>query len=258
MAGAELARISRLMRKPYFRFWRLVERRAYRGRAYTLHVPSGKRVLTPWYDAGSDPDFARDLAAARAAGPMALSADRCYLLYRLCQTALSGGGSVAECGVFTGGSAHLLCRLLDRRRPAPSLHLFDTFEGMPAVAVARRDYHRPGDFSGTSLGAVRARLAAYPFCEFHAGVMPGTFAQVDAVSPYAFVHVDVDIYPSILACCEWFWPRMRGGGVMLIDDYGFYPYRYAARAAVDDFFRDRDGVPIALPTGQALVLKPQR
>jgi hypothetical protein len=42
---------------------------------------------------------------------------------------------------------------------------------------------------------------------------------------------------------------------MVFDDYGFYPYRHAARAAVDEFFANHSEKPITLPTGQAFVTK---
>ena len=119
-----------------------------------------------------------------------------------------------------------------------------------------RDYHSPGEFSDTSLGLVQRRLENFPFVVVHAGTLPGTFDEVGDVCTYSFVHVDVDIFPSVLACCEWFWPRLCRGGVIIFNDYGIYPYRYAARAAVDEFFAGVvEGSLIILPTGQALAIK---
>jgi O-methyltransferase len=85
--------------------------------------------------------------------------------------------------------------------------------------------------------------------------MPGTFAEVAGVDRYSFVHVDTDIYQSVLDCCTWFYPRLATGGALVFDDYGFLPYRLAARKAVDEFFAELPERPIVLPTGQAVVLK---
>lgn len=126
---------------------------------------------------------------------------------------------------------------------------------MPDVAVPERDYHSPGDFADVSLERVEQRLRAYPFVQFHPGLMPQTFECVADVGSYSLVHVDVDVYPSVLECCKWFWPRLCRGGVMIFDDYGFRPYRYAARVAVDEFFAEVLEQPIAMPTGQAIALK---
>lgn len=192
----------------------------------------------------------------RAGGPVGVSVDRCHLLYQLSQWSLRTAGSFAECGVFVGSTAHLLVLVLEAEQGSErrELHLFDTFAGMPDVADPTRDYHRPGDFSGASAQAVQERLA-YPNSRLHPGVMPDTFAEVAAVEPYAFVHVDVDIYDSAIECCRWFWPRMAKGGIMLFDDYGFYPYRHAARAAIDTYFRDQPIQPVVLSTGQAFIVK---
>jgi hypothetical protein len=126
---------------------------------------------------------------------------------------------------------------------------------MPDTSVPERDYHSSGDFSDTSLNRVQRRLQGFPFLAFHPGLMPQTFDEVAAVPTYSFVHVDVDIYPSVLECCKWFWPRLCPGGMIVFDDYGFYPYRYAARVAVDEFFASSVESLIVLPTGQAVAIK---
>jgi O-methyltransferase len=250
-----VSRVGRILRRPWYKMWRAVERIFYQGREYTLQVPFGQRVYTPWFGQGGESTFAQAMTRVRASGPVGVSVDRCHLLYQLSQWSLRVAGAFAECGVFTGGTAHLLAIVLSGeesgdRRP---LHLFDTFTGMPELARPARDYHGPGDFSGTSVEAVEARLD-YPSCQFHPGVMPGTFSDVSDVESYAFVHIDVDIYDSAMECCRWFWPRMTKGGIMVFDDYGFYPYRRAARAAVDTYFSQQPIQPVILPTGQAFVV----
>jgi hypothetical protein len=41
---------------------------------------------------------------------------------------------------------------------------------------------------------------------------------------------------------------------MIFDDYGF-PACHGEKVAVDEFFADKAESPIALPTGQAIILK---
>lgn len=45
------------------------------------------------------------------------------------------------------------------------------------------------------------------------------------------------------------------GGVMLFDDYGFWSYKRAIRAAVDDFFASMRKNLLILPTAQAVAIK---
>ena len=257
MSGS--ARPSQLrlaLRKPWYWAWSMLEKLMFSGRSYTLLAPWGHRVLTPWFDTREDPGFRYAYSLARHGGSMTVTPDRCYLLYRFSREALLREGEVAECGVFQGGTAHLLAQTIrDAGGHARRLHLFDTFQGMPDDTQPARDYHAPGDFADTSLRSVRRRLADYDFAAFHPGRVPETFEELDQGLRFVFVHLDMDIYQPTLEACRWFWPRMVAGGVMMFDDYGFYPYRDAARAAVEAWFAHEPETPIALPTGQGLAIK---
>jgi hypothetical protein len=104
---------------------------------------------------------------------------------------------------------------------------------------------------------VGARLSPYrDHCQLHPGFIPDTFSEVATVDQYSLVNIDVDLYPTNAACCEWFWPRMVPGGVLIFNDYGFFPYRKSTRKAVEEYFADRYEQPIVLPTGQAFIIKP--
>lgn len=202
---------AKILRKPYYALWRLLERSFYMGRKYTLQVPSGHLVYTPWY--ASDSEFAELIARVKESGPLIVSLDRCYMLYQFARYALSLDGDVVECGTYNGGTAYLLASIMATKVTAEKrLHLFDTFQGMPVIAIPERDVHAPGDFGDTSLDYVRRRLQKFPFVEFHPGFIPETFAEIANIDCFSFVHVDVDIYPTALECCKWFWPRMTRGG----------------------------------------------
>jgi O-methyltransferase len=254
VTNAAVGPAAKALRRPWYAFWKLLESRWYAGRTYTLSIPNGYRVYTPWFSTDERFEFTRMVRAARQRGPLTKSADRCYMLYQFSRSALRFAADWAECGVHTGGTAHLLS-LVAERRPR-RVHLFDTFSGMPTTAIQQRDYHAPGEFADTSLEQVQQRLSAFPFVTFHPGELPGTFDDVARVDAYSFVHVDVDIYAAVLASCKWFWPRLCSGGIIVFNDYGMYPYRYAGKAAIDDYFAEvDDGSLIILPTGQAVAIK---
>lgn len=175
---------------------------------------------------------------------------RCYLLWQFAQGCMHLPGAVAEVGVYTGGTALLLSRVMaDSAKP---LHLFDTFRGMPVVDPAH-DLHRTGDFHDTSEAAVRRLLAGYPLTQFHVGFFPDTAKGLESES-LCFVHVDADIRRSVLDACAFFMPRLVPGGVMVFDDYGFESCPGAKRA-VDEFFAGTTDCPWYLPTGQCVVVK---
>jgi len=180
-----------------------------------------------------------------------VSLDRKYVLYQLLsQSVTRSSGAVAECGVYLGGTAYIFGTILQGTGRA--LHLFDTFAGMPETNP-EKDLHKKGDFSDTSLDGVRTYLQPFDFARFHPGFIP---ASLDAVADeaFAFVHIDLDIYDSILSATDFFYPRTPAGGIIVYDDYGF-PSCPGAREAVDTFYAGKPEVPLVLPTGQCVVWK---
>lgn len=163
-----------------------------------------------------------------------VSVDRCYVLWTLAQQALATPGEFVECGVYQGGTARLLAEVVSRRRSDRHIHLFDTFGGMPETDVV--DLHKPGDFVDTSIRRVKRLVGHDGVVFYHPGHIPETFAGLNDVR-IALAHVDVDVYQSVLDCCEFIYPRLVPGGVMIFDDYGFQSCP-GARRAVDTFFAE--------------------
>jgi O-methyltransferase len=116
-----------------------------------------------------------------------------------------------------------------------------------------RDQHQRGQFGDTSLGAVRTHIGHPDLVEYHQGLIPNTFIGLES-SAISFAHVDVDIYQSVLNCCEFIYPRLIKGGFIVFDDYGFRSCP-GARSAVDNFFQGTGIFPLVLPTGQAIICK---
>lgn len=214
-------------------------------------IPDGEfynPLFSPWNDYG---DFAR--YRTLAAPYTLVSPDRLYVLYTLALNAMHLRGDFWECGVYRGGTARMLAQLLaSQGANGVKLHLFDTFSGMPETDE-KLDIHRKGDFSDTGLEQVR-RVVGHPErTEFHPGWIPDTFRTMSD-SRIALAHVDVDIYRSVLDCCEFIYPRLSAGGVMIFDDYGF-PTCPGARKAVDQFFAGKPETPTVLQTGQAIAFR---
>ncbi|MBZ5498758.1 MAG: TylF/MycF family methyltransferase [Acidobacteriia bacterium] len=175
---------------------------------------------------------------------------RCFMLFQFARQASRIAGDIAEVGVYKGGTARLLAKTLEPT--GKNIHLFDTFTGMPSVDQSK-DLHREGDFHDTSLEAVKSLLSDCRNVHFHAGWFPHSAKPVEALT-FCFVHIDVDIYRSVIDCCNFFYPRLQGGGIMVFDDYGFRSCP-GARLAVDEFFSDKVETPCYLPTGQCYVTR---
>lgn len=207
-------------------------------------------VFSPWLGYGEFGFTYEDIADYTAVSP-----DRCWVLYVLASQAISLNGDFCECGVYRGGTAMLLEKILMKfsMENRKKLHLFDTFEGMPATDSSV-DLHKKGDFADTSMEAVRERLISDDMVEFHKGWIPDTFVDLRQDSRFSLVHIDVDIYRSVIDCCNFLYERIERGGFMVFDDYGF-PSCPGARKAVDEFFASKPEKPLSLPTGQAVVFK---
>jgi O-methyltransferase len=175
---------------------------------------------------------------------------RAFCLDAWAQHALGCIGDFAEIGVYQGASAVLLAQRL--QGTCRSLHLFDTFQGMP-TADAELDLYETGSLADTTLQKVHHRLAPFEFAHLYPGIFPTTASPIEGLS-FAFVHVDVDIHQSVLDCCAFFYPHMSPGGVLLFDDYGFVECA-GAMEAVNTFFSGKPEHPCYLPTGQCVVVR---
>jgi O-methyltransferase len=196
----------------------------------------------------SDERFQRLLRDA--AGVTLLDPLRFYMLYQAALLVKHLPGDALEIGVYRGGTARLLGHVL--AGAGKTLHLFDTFAGMPAVDP-RKDTVKEGLFSDSSLELVKANLAGIPGVVYHPGLFPDTAGPVED-SRFCLAHVDVDIHRSIADACAFVYPRLERGGVMVFDDYGS-PACPGVKPAVDEFCAQSQERPFYLPTGQCLVFK---
>ena len=202
-------------------------------------------IFTPW----NGGEFEKEFSAIK--DRTLVSRDRCYLINRFAQYAGHLNGAMAECGVYQGGTAYLLAERA--RTSSKKLFLFDSFKGLPAPAQSD-NFCKEGDLSDVNELDVRNYLKKFEdIIQWKIGYMPQTFSGLEA-EKFSFVHIDVDIYESAKACCEFFLPRLTTGGIMLFDDYGFLACM-GLRKAVDEFFKDKKESVIALPTGQAFVIR---
>ena len=181
------------------------------------------------------------------------SAERLYALYKAVEYIVRNDipGDFVECGVWRGGSVMMMALALRHfgglgRR----LHCFDTFEGMSPPGP-RDIRHDTGEFATdilqdrshafwavATLDVVRENLAKtdYPpelvtYCQ---GKVEETLPSA-APSRIALLRLDTDWYESTKHELVHLYPRLAMGGVLIIDDYGFWR---GARQATDEYFRD--------------------
>jgi hypothetical protein len=157
-------------------------------------------------------------------------------------------GAFVECGVWKGGSS--MAAALSFTDPRP-LFLFDTYEGM--TAPTEHDRHAASGRQAAAMlrGAPNgATIRCYSPLEevqrnmaatgYPAGQISYIKGRVEDTLPaqaperIAVLRLDTDWYESTRHELEHLYPRLSPGGVLIIDDYGYWT---GARKAVDEYFR---------------------
>jgi hypothetical protein len=159
-------------------------------------------------------------------------------------------GAFVECGVWRGGSMLAAARTLrDAGDQDRDLYLFDTFTGMPApgpedvrahdgasAAALLKEPDEDQTRAEASLDTVKATMALSGHdsarVHFVAGKVEDTIPAA-APSHIALLRLDTDWYESTRHELEHLFPRLAVGGVLIIDDYGWWA---GARRAVDEYF----------------------
>lgn len=157
-------------------------------------------------------------------------------------------GDLVECGVGEGGMSILLGRIAachERR-----LHALDSFAGLPQPDPhVDNPYFRRGDYRGRSLarsllGRFRDHVAAAGLAgtiTIERGWFQRTLPRLPS-TPLAFVHIDADLYGSVLVCLDALYPRIVDGGILVIDD--FFHHAQGAHRAVATYFNRLSAAPL--------------
>ena len=180
-------------------------------------------------------------------------------------------GAIVECGVWRGGNVLLAKRLCQAAGVSRACYLFDTFAGMSEPTEAdktafsdeqTREHYtssQTGDHNEwcyASLEEVREAFVKFSVLDDGVKFVKGKVEDTLTVSEnlpdeIALLRLDTDWYESTKVELEVLYPRLKTGGVLIIDDYGYWE---GARKAVDEYFASS---PVLLsridPTGRMLV-----
>lgn len=164
-----------------------------------------------------------------------LSTDRICNLIKYSNLLQHHGGYIAEFGVYSGGSLEILAR----HNPTTEILAFDSFEGLPQPGP--QDFHNKGDFRDVNIDHIVGYFKMiYPRVRIVKGFSPKVF-HIAKNQKFSFVHVDADLYQSVLDALDFFVPRMLTGGMILFDDYKV-DSTPGCEKAIEDFFAVNDDV----------------
>jgi hypothetical protein len=171
-------------------------------------------------------------------------------------------GSIVVCGVWRGGSAMLIAKMLSNRNISDrKIYLFDTFEGMSAPTEHDIDFR--GDHASVllkenennkeesvwclaDLEDVQNNMRLTDFPEenimYIKGKIENTIPENMPEEDIALLHLDTDWYESTKHELQYLYPKLVINGVLLIDDYGHWE---GCRKAVDEYLKE-NGINILL------------
>jgi O-methyltransferase len=181
-------------------------------------------------------------------------------------------GALVECGVWRGGSMMAIALTLLRAGDADrELYLFDTFEGMTepgdedvkqggrsAAEVLQQESRDSSFWAIASIDEVRLAVLGVGYPEERVHLVKGaveTTLPENAPGELALLRLDTDWYSSTKHELIHLYPRLASGGVLIIDDYGYWR---GARQAVDEYIRENELALLLIPIdhGARVAIKP--
>jgi O-methyltransferase len=174
-------------------------------------------------------------------------------------------GAFVECGTWRGGALSFWARAFLRNGGKPELNPlfgFDSFQGMPGVtaedgswasemlhgkpidALPREELKgslKPHAMNAAEEETCRAIVAASGFPAARTQIVKGWFQDTlpewkEKIGPIAVLRLDGDWYESTRTCLENLFDLVVPGGVVIIDDYGYF---VGCQKAVNEFFLAR-------------------
>jgi len=159
-------------------------------------------------------------------------------------------GDFVECGAYTGVGVKTIVDYLGGTEFPKQFWAYDLFEHDATML-----HHAMPEHSDDLHAKVMRKFAAYPQVRVLKGKIPEVF---DGQSPgkIAYLHIDLNEAPAEIAALEALFDRVATGGIVILDDYEWAPYR-SQKLAEDPWFEATRHRVFPLPTGQGIVIKRQ-
>lgn len=170
-------------------------------------------------------------------------------LYHLVSQVLAYGvpGDLVELGCNEGKSSAMIQKIIDQYDPARRLHVYDSFEGLPALEARDGDTPYYQGQLKTNRETLTENFQKYGLRlpEIHKGWFEETL-PTGLPERISFAYLDGDLYESIKVSLLHVYPRLSSGAICLIDDYAdpsIYPEAWnllpGVKQACDEFFADK-------------------
>jgi len=165
--------------------------------------------------------------------------------------------NLVETGAGDGMTAFFALREMENyKKNTPSIkytmHLYDSWGPMKKNYLLKTELSHIGKYFNLSLKITKKNLNEFKDNIFyHQGYIPESLNILPIPGPIIYMHIDLNSAIPTLASLEFFYPRLIKGGIILFDDYGWSGYK-KTKEIIDNFFTNKPGILMKLPTGQAI------
>lgn len=162
--------------------------------------------------------------------------------------------NIVECGVADGLTSYFAMNaLISQNKSSFHCFLYDSWEGMREELLTTEEESNKGRYSYLSVGNTKNNLEEFKDnLTFNKGFIPESLSASTNPEKIVWLHIDLNSSAPTTAALEFFYDRIQRNGVILFDDYAGY---VDTKKAVDAFFRNKSGILLPLPTGQAIYFK---
>jgi len=161
-----------------------------------------------------------------------------------------------ECGVADGCSAFFALRELSGQKSIEGkflMHLYDSWTAMRNEGLLESEVYHIGKYAELNIEKTKKNLAEFnDHVIYHQGFIPESLhLPPESPKSIVYLHIDLNSAKPTVGALDFFLPRLVKGGVILFDDYAWYGYE-DTKKTIDAYFRDKSGIIMKLPTGQAI------
>lgn len=184
-------------------------------------------------------------------------------------------GAFVECGVWRGGNAILAAGVFNIYDSPRDIFLYDTFEGMTAPTKEdtplttgedahqkfkdyQKEYHNEWCYS--PIDDVKNNFKRLNLLDDYVSFIKGDVLKTLEIEDnlpgkISVLRLDTDWYESTKIELEVLYPRLCSGGILIIDDYGYWA---GQKQAVDEYFETHGNKPFLqrVNRGVRMAVKP--
>ena len=156
--------------------------------------------------------------------------------------------NIVECGVCDGLTVNFAMKACEFKKIHFASYLYDAWAELNSSEEDLRFKYAYLDIETTKYNLKYfAKNTIY-----NKGFIPDAFINAKNPQKINWLHIDLNSNNATLKTLEFFYNKIIHNGVILFDDYGGFD---DTRKIIDNFFKDKKGHFVSLPTGQAIFYK---